>query len=207
MRDQARVFWLRGSIFAATPHASIGLANSDLELEDLQDCIAISRAVARRILFELRSDRVRHLERIELEFADNNAVFTLEYDSESKLDLRRLFSHYVGLWRPRFTPREYCEFFVHGRSYSYYDLSTEKMREKLREHEDRGDENEKRSDSFTIEEFSEDISRVTVSRSSLVAFLEAAKDEGTTFRLGFYGSRYPIVCRVGDVIAVLSAIG
>jgi len=202
----ARVFWLRGSIFAATPYASIGLANSDLELEESRECFVISRAVARRILFELRSDRVRHLERIKLVFADNDAVFTFEYDSESKLDLRRLFSRYVGLWRPRFTPREYCEFFAQGRSYSYFDLSTERMRERLREHEDRGDESEERSDFVTIEGLSEDISHVTVSRSSLVAFLEASKNEGATFRFGFCNERYPIVCRAGDVIAILTTI-
>ena len=203
---QARVFWLRGSIFAATPYASIGIANSDLELEESRECFAISRAVARRVLFELKSDRVRHLERIELVFAGNDAALTFEYDSESKLDLRRLFSRYVGLWRPRFTPREYCEFFAQDRSYSYFDLSTERMRERLREHEDRKGESEGRSDSVTIEGLSEDISRVTVSRSSLVAFLEASKNEDTTFRFGFCSERYPIVCRAGDVIAILATI-
>ena len=44
------IFWLRDSIFAATPYASIGLVNS--EFDELPECIAISRLAARPLLFD-----------------------------------------------------------------------------------------------------------------------------------------------------------
>jgi hypothetical protein len=68
----------------------------------------------------------------------------------------------------------------------------------LRGHEDYG--------YVMLEDFPDVISYVTVSRSLLLAFLEAAKDEDTTFRLEYYEGQRCVVCRAGDVIAILSVI-
>jgi hypothetical protein len=194
----ADIFWLCDSIFAATPYASIGLANCDFEFEEDPGCITISQFAARPLLFELRTHRVRYLERIGFVVARDQVVFTFEYDCRSKVSTPPLVSRYVGLWRPRMTPREHYErLFVHRISFEC-ELSIKEMRRKLRGNEDYG--------YVVLEEFSNVASRVAVSRSLLLAFLEAAKDEDTTFLLAYYGDRRRVVCRAGDVIAILSAI-
>jgi len=213
MGAQASIFWLRNSIFAATPYASIGLTNFDIELrperktKDSPGCLAISNPVARRILSELRSHRVRYLEKIRLLATRDEVLFSFDYDSESKLESRGVASRYVGMWLPRLTPREHYELFTEDRSYFYCALSIEEVRAELREYENEGDsDSDARNDGVSLEDFPDVISHVTVSRSLLLAFFEAAKDEDTTFLFGYYDSRHPIVCRAGDVIAILSVI-
>jgi hypothetical protein len=41
----------------------------------------------------------------------------------------------------------------------------------------------------------------------LLAFLDAAKDEDTTFQFRYYGDQRSVVCSAGDVVGVLSVIG
>ena len=209
----AGIFWLRDSIFAATPYASIGLANFEIELQskrrakELPGCFAISKSVARRLLFELRSSRVRYLERIRLVVARDEVLFDFEYDRESKLENRAVYSRYVGLWLPRLTPQENYELFTEERRYFYCELLVEEVRSKLRERENEVDgDSDTRSDGVSLEEFPKAISHVKVSRSFLLAFLDVTKHEDTTFLFGYYDSRRPIVCRAGDVIAILSVI-
>ncbi|GIV04193.1 MAG: hypothetical protein KatS3mg015_3023 [Fimbriimonadales bacterium] len=190
------IFWLRDSIFAATPYASIGLVNS--ELEESSECIAISQLAARPLLFELRTHRVCYLERIDLVAVRDRVVFTFEYDRKSRMNRHPLVSRYSGSWRPRLTPREHYELLVAYRPYFEYELAIKEIRAKLRSNEDYG--------YVVFEDFPEVVSYVTVGRSFLLAFLNAAKDEDTTFRLAYYGDQRCIVCRAGDVIAVLSVI-
>jgi hypothetical protein len=192
----AGIFWLRDSIFAATPYASIGLANSDLE--ESSECIAISQMAARSLLFELRTDRVRYLERIDFVAARDRVIFTFEYDRRSKSIRAPLVSRYSGSWRPRLTPREHYELLVAYRPYFEYELAIKGIQAKLRSNEDCG--------YVVLDDFPEVVSYVTVGRSLLLAFLNAAKDEDTTFRLAYYGDQRCVVCRAGDVIAILSVI-
>jgi len=195
----ASIFWLRDSIFAATPYASIGLSNSDLELEEDPGCIAISQFAARPLLFELRTRRVSFLERIELVATRDRVVFMFEYDWRSREKTPPpLISRYSDSWCPRMTPREHYELLTAYRPYFECTLVTREIRKKLRGHEDYG--------YVVLENFLDVISYVTVSRSLLLAFLEAAKDEDTTFRLAYYDERRCVVCRAGDVIAILSVI-
>ena len=189
------IFWLRDSIFAATPYASIGLVNS--EFDELPECIAISRLAARPLLFELRAHRVRYLERIDLVAVRDRVVFTFAYDRKST-NRPPLVSRYSGSWRPRMTPREHYELLTAHRPNFEYELAIKEIRAKLRSNEDYG--------YVVLEDFPEVVSYVTVDRSFLLAFLNAAKDEDTTFRLADYGDQRCIVCRAGDVIAVLSVI-
>ena len=189
------IFWLRDSIFAATPYASIGLVNS--EFEELPECIAISQMAARPLLFELRTHRVRYLERIDLVAVRDRVVFTFAYDRKST-NRPPLVSRYSGSWRPRMTPREHYELLTAHRPNFEYELAIKEIRAKLRSNEDYG--------YVVLEDFPEVVSYVTVDRSFLLAFLNAAKDEDTTFRLADYGDQRCIVCRAGDVIAVLSVI-
>ena len=189
------IFWLRDSIFAATPYASIGLVNS--EFDELPECIAISRLAARPLLFELRTHRVRYLERIDLVAVRDRVVFTFAYDRKST-NRPPLVSRYSGSWRPRMTPREHYELLTAHRPNFEYELAIKEIRAKLRSNEDYG--------YVVLEDFPEVVSYVTVDRSFLLAFLNAAKDEDTTFRLADYGDQCCIVCRAGDVIAVLSVI-
>jgi len=48
------IFWMRGSVFAATPYALVGLADSSLSLEDESDCFAISQIAAKQLLADCR---------------------------------------------------------------------------------------------------------------------------------------------------------
>jgi len=194
----AGIFWLRDSIFAATPYASIGLASCDFELEESLECIAISQLAARALLFELRAHRVRYLERIDFLATRDRVVFSFEYDRKSKASTPPLFSRYSSSWRPRTTPREHYELLTAHRPYFECTLATREIRKKLRGHEDYG--------YVVLEDFPDVISHVTVSRSLLLAFLEAAKDEDTAFRLEYYEGQRCVVCRAGDVIAILSVI-
>jgi len=195
----AGIFWLRDSIFAATPYASIGLASCDLELEESPECIAISQFAARPLLFELRTRRVSFLERIDLVATRDRVVFMFEYDWRSREKTPPpLISRYSDSWRPRMTPREHYELLTAHRPYFECTLATREIRKKLRGHEDYG--------YIVLEDFPNVISYVTVSRSLLFAFLEAAKDEDTTFRLAYYEGQRCVVCRAGDVIAILSVI-
>jgi len=194
----AGIFWLRDSIFAATPYASIGLANFDIEFAESPECIAISQLAARAFLFELQTHRVRYLERIDFVATRDRVVFSFEYDRKSKASTPPLFSRYSSSWRPRMTPREHYELLTAYLPYFECTLATREIRKKLRGHEDYG--------YVVLEDFPDVISHVTVSRSLLVAFLEAAKDEDTTFRLEYYEGQRCVVCRAGDVIAILSVI-
>jgi len=195
----AGIFWLCDSIFAATPYASIGLANCDLELEEDPGCIAISQLAARALLFELQTHRVRYLERIDFVATRDRVVFTFEYDWRSREKTPPpLISRYSDSWRPRMTPREHCKLLSAYRPYFECTLATREIRKKLRGHEDYG--------YIVLEDFPNVISYVTVSRSLLLAFLEAAKDEDTTFRLAYYEGQRCVVCCAGDVIAILSVI-
>ena len=194
----AGIFWLRDSIFAATPYASIGLASCDLELEELLECIAISQLAARPLLFELRAHRIRYLERIGFVVARDRIVFSFEYDRKLKVSTPPLFSRYSSSWRPRMTPREHYEVLAESCPNLGRALPIEKIRAKLLKHEDYG--------YVFLEDFLRAFPQVAVSRSLLVAFLEAAKDEDTTFLFAYYDDKRCIVCRAGGVIAILSVI-
>jgi len=195
----AGIFWLRDSIFAATPYASIGLANFDIEFAESPECIAISQLAARPLLFELRTRRVSCLERIDLVATRDRVVFMFEYDWRSREKTPPpLVSRYSSSWRPRMTPSEHYELLTAHRPYFECELSIKDLRAKLQGHEDYG--------YVVLEDFPNVISHVTVSRSLLLAFLEAAKDEDTTFRLAYYEGQRCVVCRAGDVIAILSVI-
>jgi len=194
----AGIFWLRDSIFAATPYASIGLASCDLELEESPECIAISQLAARALLFELRAHRVRYLERIDFVATRDRVVFSFDYDRKSKVSTPPLFSRYSSSWRPRLIPREHYEILAESCPDLGRALPIEKIRAKLLKHEDYG--------YVFLEDFSRAFPQIAVSRSLLVAFLEAAKDEDTTFLFAYYEDKRSIVCRAGDVIAILSVI-
>jgi hypothetical protein len=195
----AGIFWLCDSIFAATPYATIGLANSELELAESPECIAISQLAARPLLFELRTRRVSCLERIDLVATRDRVVFMFEYDWRSREKTPPpLVSRYSSSWRPRMTPSEHYELLAESCPDLGRALPIEKIRAKLLKHEDYG--------YVFLEDFSRAFPQVAVSRSLLVAFLEAAKDEDATFLFAYYDDKRSIVCRAGDVIAILSAI-
>jgi len=201
----AGIFWLRDSIFAATPYASIGLANFDLELEDAPECIAISQPVARLILYELRSHRVRYLEKIGLVVAYDQVVFTFEYDRNPGVETQSFISRYLGSWRPRLKLREHYELLTAHRICFECELSIKEMRARLQ-----GYRSKINDDAYygyvAFKYFSNVVWHASISRSLLLAFFEAAKDEDTTFRLAYYGDQRCVVCRAGDVIAILSVI-
>jgi len=195
----AGIFWLRGSIFAATPYASIGLFESDIEVKP-KDCIAIAPTAVQKFLTVLRSESARFIRSIEVEpgCEDDLVYFVILFDEESEYKDSIIVSRYKSSWRPRMTPREHYELLIAHRPYFECEFSIEDLRTKLRGHEDYG--------YVVLEDFPNVISHVTVSRSLLLAFLEAAKDEDTTFRLEYYGDQRCVVCRAGDVIAILSVI-
>jgi hypothetical protein len=206
----AGIFWLRGSIFAATPHASIGVANLDIELRperitrEAPDRFAISQLVANRLLIELCSNRVLYLERIGLVVTRDEVLFKFDYDSESNLEGRGVVSRYVGSWFPRMTPREHYELLFENQFYFYHTQPIKDVWAKLRGNES---DSEILDDRVVLGEFPGIIPPVTISRSLLQVLLDAARDEDMGFRFGYYGSQYPIVCQVDDVIAILPVVG
>ena len=195
----AGIFWLRGSIFAATPYASIGLFESDIEVKP-KECIAIAPTAVQKFLTVLQSKSARFIRRIEVEpgCEDDLVYFVILFDEESEYKDGVIVSRYKSSWRPWTTPREHYELLTAYRPYFECEFSIEDLRAKLRGHEDYG--------YVVLEDFPDVISHVTVSRSLLLAFLESAKDEDTTFRLEYYEGQRCIVCRAGDVIAILSVI-
>ena len=195
----AGIFWLRDSIFASAPYASIGLFESDIEVEP-KDCVAIAPTAAQRFLTVLRSESARFIRCIEVEpgCEDDLVYFVILFDEESEYKDGVIVSRYKSSWRPWTTPREHYELLAAHRPYFECEFSIEDLRAKLRSHEDYG--------YVVLEDFPNVISHVTVSRSLLLAFLESAKDEDTTFRLEYYEGQRCVVCRAGDVIAILSVI-
>ena len=193
----AGIFWLRDSIFAATPYASIGTSGIG-SIFDKSSCLAISQCAASKLLIVLRSSRTRRIEKINFAFNRNEVIFTFERDRDVASKELPLASRYSSSWRPRLTPREHYELLTAHRPYFKCEFSIEDLRAKLRSHEDYG--------YVVLEDFPNVISRVTVSRSLLLAFLEAAKDEDTTFQLAYYYDHRCVGCRAGDVIAILSVI-
>jgi hypothetical protein len=205
MGAEARIFWLRDSVFAATPYAYIGLA-IDLELrperitKDTPDCFAISRAAAKKLIHELRSPHAHFLERIRLLWTPDAVLFRLDYNRESDIEKPAFESRYKGPWLPRLTPREYYARLIDSPLYVECDLPINSMLEKMQRNESSG--------YITFEEVSETVPTISVSRSLLLAFLHAAKDiaQSDTFKLNCHGKERAITCRAGDAIAVLAAI-
>jgi len=206
MGAEARIFWLRDSIFAATPYAYIGFVNSDLELcperitKDTPDSFAISRVVAKKLINELRSSHSYFLERIRLLWTPDAVSFKFDYSRESNIEKPAFESRYKGLWLPRITPREHYERLIDAPLYVECDLSIKGMLEKMQKNDSSG--------YITFEEVSETVPTISISRSLLIAFLHAAKDTAgsDTFKLSCHGKERAIACRAGDILAVLAAI-
>jgi hypothetical protein len=210
------VFWLRDSLFAATPYASIGLAVGGFEFEP-KECIAISAVAVRKVVSVLRSKSARFIQRIEVERGcqDDLVYFVIIYDEDSEYKDGVVVSRYTHAWLPQITPREHCERLFAYRPRFDCVLPIEEMLSRLRDHEGVWSfsgvygtcEFDIRSGYVALEESSNAVTYVTVSRSLLLAFLDAAKDEDTTFRFRYYGDQRTIVCSAGDVVGVLSVIG
>ena len=206
MGAEARIFWLRDSIFAATPYAYVGLADSDLVLkseritEGTPDSFAISRKAAKRLIDELQCPHSRFLERICLLWTSDAVLFRFGYSRESDIEKPALESRYKGLWLPRVTPREHYERLIDAPLYVECDLSIQGMLDKMQKNDSSG--------YVTFEEVSETVPSISVSRSLLLAFLHAAKDTAgsDTFKLSCHGKERAIACRAGDILAVLAAI-
>ena len=206
MGAEARIFWLRDSIFAATPYAYVGFANSDLELrperitKDTPDSFAISRATAKRIINELRSSHSHSIERIRLLWTPDAVLFRFDCSRESNIEKPAFESRCKGLWLPRVTPREHYQRLIDAPLYVECDLSIQGMLDKMQKNDSSG--------YVTFEEVSETVPTISVSRSLLLAFLRAAKvaTKTDTFKLSCHGKERAIACRAGDVLAVLAAI-
>ena len=206
MGAEAHIFWLRDSIFAATPDAFIGLVSLDLELrperitKDTPDSFAISRAVAKKIINELRSPHLHSLERIRLLWTPDAVSFKFDYSQESNIEKPALESHYKGMWLPRLTPREHYQRLIDAPLYVECELPIETMLEKMQKNES--------SCYITFEEVSETVPTISVSRSLLIAFLHAAKatTKSNTFKLSCHGKERAIACHTDDIFAVLAAI-
>ena len=206
MGAEARIFWLRDSIFAATPYAYVGLADSDLVLkseritEGTPDSFAISRKAAKTLIDELRSPYLHYLEQIRLLWTPDAVAFKFDYNRISRIKKPAIESRYKGLWLPRITPREHYQRLTDAPLYVECDLSIKGMLEKMQKNDNSG--------YITFEEVSETVPTISISRSLLIAFLHAAKvaTEADTFKLSCHGKERAIACRAGDVFAVLAAI-
>jgi hypothetical protein len=197
--NDANIFCLRGSIFTATLRASIGLAHTnvqvqcDWETNGTSQCIAISQFVAKKVFFELKTKRARYLEKIGFAFTRED-IF-VDHDPNSK---RRFFLLRSQLpWLPCMTPHERYKLLIANQPRFDRILDANEIRAKLQDSNGFG--------YVALEKFP-NTSRVLVGCAHLLAFLEVAKDEDTTFLFAYYEDRRCVVCRAGDVIAILSAI-
>ena len=202
----AHIFWLRDSVFAATPYAYVGLADSDLVLKperitkDTPDSFAISRKAAKTLIDELRSPYLHYLEQIRLLWTPDAVAFKFDYNRILSIEKPALESRYKGLWLPRITPREHYQRLTDAPLYVECDLSIKGMLDKMQDN--------KSSGYITFEEVSETVPTISVSRSLLLAFLRAAENvmKSDTFKLSCHGKERAIACRAGGLLAVLAAI-
>jgi hypothetical protein len=192
------IFWLRGSIFAATPYASVGLANLGLELGDGLGCLAISQTAAKQLLVELRISRARFLEEIGIIAMGNDIIFTFDYDSSLKLNVPSLLSYYLNWWQPRITPSEHYALLIKKQPYFSNQLYVGEVREKLQSREDCG--------FVVIDDLYPDYTPISISRLLLLSLLNAVEDNDEMFHIEYYDYRHCFVYRVGDVIAIVSTI-
>ena len=211
MGAESRIFWLRDSVFAATPYASIGLMDSDLELrperitKDTPDSFAISRAVAKRLIDELRSPHSHFFERICLLWTPDAVLFRFDHSRESKIEKPALESCYKGSWLPRLTPREHYEREFDSSSCFVTEISIKSIRRKLQKAKSCG--------YMVFEDVAGVVPHIAVSRSFLGAFLRIAKTESDRFQIFYRSNRYFIACRSctssntpGNVLAILSIV-
>ena len=211
MGAEARIFWLRDSVFAATPYAYVGLADSDLVLKperitkDTPDSFAISRVVAKKLINELRSPHSHFLERIRLLWTPDAVSFKFDYSRESDTEKPALESSYKGLWLPRITPREHYERDFDSSSCFVAETSIKSILRKLRKAENRG--------YLLFEDIAGVVPYIAVCRSFLGAFFRIAKTESDRFEIFYNPKRYFIACRSctssnapGNVLAILSVI-
>lgn len=195
----AGVFWMRGSVFAATPYASVGFANSDLSLGDESDCFPISQIAAKQLLAELQMSRSRFLERIGVIQISNDIIFTFDYDCRLKLNVPSLLSSYLDWWYPRTTPRERYALLGEKRPCFADQLCIGEVRDYLRGREECG---------FVAfgDLLSDDYSQIPISRLLLLSLLKVVEDDDEMFHMAYYKDQHCIVFRVGDAIAIVSAI-
>jgi len=206
MGAESRIFWLRDSVFAATPYAYVGLADSDLVLKperitkDTPDSFAISRKAAKTLIDELRSPYLHYLEQIRLLWTPDAVAFKFDYNRILSIEKPALESRYKGLWLPRITPREHYQRLTDAPLYVECDLSIKGMLDKMQDN--------KSSGYITFEEVSETVPTISVSRSLLLAFLRAAENvmKSDTFKLTCHGKERAIACCAGSLLAVLAAI-
>jgi hypothetical protein len=212
MGAESRIFWLRDSIFAATPYACIGLMKPDLELrperitKDTPDSFAISRAAAKRLIDELRSSDSRFLERIRLLWTPDAVSFKFDYSRESNIEKPVLESRYKGSWLPRLTPREHYERIIDSSSCYGTELSIKSICRKLKK--------TKSSGYMVFEDIASVVPHIAISRPFLKTFLRIAKSESDRFQMFYRIGQHFIACRsctgpntLGNVLAVLSIIG
>jgi len=199
--SNANIFCLRGSIFAATLRASIGLAHTNVQVQCDQECdnasvgcVAISQFVAKRVLFELKTKRAHYLEKIGFAFTRED-IF-IDHDPNSR---RRFFLLRSRLpWLPCLTPHEHYKLLIANQPRFDCILDANKMRAKLQDNNGFG---------YVVLKDFPNTSRVLVSRAHLLAFFEATKNETAIFRIIYFDIQQRIVCCAGNVIAILSTIG
>ena len=193
------IFWMRGSVFAATPNALVGLADSSLSIGDESDCFAISQIAAKRLLAELQLPRSRFLEKIGFIQVGSDIIFTFDYDFRLKMNVPSLLSHYLNWWRPRITPSECYTFLSENQPYYSNELNVAELRDYLKSREDCG--------FITIDQFHpKDESPIPISRLLLLSLIKTIEDDEDIFHIDYYRDQGCFVFRVGNAIAIVSTI-
>jgi len=193
------IFWMRGSIFAATPYALVGLVNSGLSPDTKSNCFAISQIAAKQLLAELQMPRSRFLVRINLIEVGKDIIFTFDYDFRLKMNVPSLLSHYLNWWRPRITPSECYTFLSENQPYYSNELNVAELRDYLKSREDCG--------FITIDQFHpKDESPIPISRLLLLSLIKAIEDDEDIFHIDYYRDQGCFVFRVGNAIAIVSTI-
>jgi len=195
------VFWTDMSFFAANMHASVGLSDHAIEVKPSEP-IAIAPPAAHKLLSTLRSKNVRHIDRIEVETGcqdERTVYFTIIYDKHSDCKDGVIVSKYPYVWLPEHDIEHRYTFFHSHKNYREYERDIEAMLQSFRGYEDT---------LLPLETIIPTRSRhkVSIDVGVFKAFLAPARSEDTTMLIGYCGPTSPILCRAGDIIAVLETI-
>jgi hypothetical protein len=195
------IFWSRKSLFAANPHAFVGLGDCGIEVIPSEP-IVIAPPAAHKLLSTLRSKNVRYIDRIEVEVGcqdEFTVYFKIIYDKHSECKDGVIVSKYAHSWLPQYDVNHRYSFLRSHKNYREYERNVESVLQGFRCYEDI---------LLPLESLipTRCPRKVSIDVGLFKAFLAPARSEDTTMLIGYCGPTLPIIARAGDIIAVLDTI-
>ena len=192
------IFWCKKSLFVANSRAFVGLGDCGIEVIP-REPIAISPPAAHKLLSTLRSKNVRYVDHIEVETGcqdEFTVYFKIIYDKDSEFKDGVIVSKYAHSWLPKYDINHRYSLLRSHKNYREYERNVESVLQGFRCYEDTY---------LPLESLipTRSSHKVVIDVGLLKAFLAPARSEDTTMLIGYCGPTLPILCRAGDIIAVL----